>query len=160
DILITDQPGGGKTTSMSWDIRIFGDAIVSAGHLEIDIDPFRQNVVHYIPFAWGNELKAIFRLVPDISSMEMASVMQIYEKDTSDVSRYQPSSFVEAVEQYHVTGAVPLLCQFVQKSTYDTQTRIKALHVCESLAPDAALLNHVFQMYRSSSGADYALAEA
>ena len=103
---LTVKVGGYTTSTM---IHIFGDAITTAKHLGIDITPFRQQILNYIPFAHNQQLRMIFGLIHDTKPSEMTSVLAVYRERRSDLWRHQTISFVEAVQQYHVIEAVPLL---------------------------------------------------
>ena len=143
---------GGYTTSTA--IHIFGDAIITAKNLGIDVTPFRQQILNYIPFAYSEQLRMIFELIQDIKPMEMASVIAVYRERQSDLWRHQAISFVEAVKQYHVIEAVPLLKEFVKESACDKYARQSALTVLDSLAPDTSFLEEVFRLYENAAHDD------
>ena len=143
---------GGYTTSTA--IHIFGDAITTAKHLGIDITPFRQQILNYIPFAHNEQLRMIFGLIQHIEPMEMASVLTVYRERQSDLWRHQTISFVEAVEQYHVIEAIPFLKELVKEPACDKYARQTALTVLDSLAPDISFLREVFKLYENAANDD------
>ena len=153
-LTITSEHGGTKSYTTSGSIRIFGDALRTAERLGIDITPYRQNIINFIPFAFGDELKTIFKLVKEIRPLEMQSVIEVYRDRASDLWRHETSNFIEAVEQYHVVDAVPILKELVKESACDRYTRRKALTVVDSLSSDAAFLSEIFHLYRDSKTDD------
>jgi len=81
----------------------------------------------------------------------MVPVLEVYKQRRSDLWRHQPASVVEAVEQYHVSAATPLLRGFVKEQAFDRDTRQKALSVLESLTPDSSFLKEIFELYKLST---------
>lgn len=159
DLKITDDPAGARSITTSGGVHMFGDALLTARHLGIDVSPFRQHIINYIPFAWNEQLKAIFHFVPNITPDEIAPVIEVYKQRKSDLWRNQPISFIEAVEQYHITEALPVLKEFVKEQAHDQHTRVRALIVLETLAPDSAFLKEIFESYKDKSGSDKEVAE-
>lgn len=153
-LYITNQQTGTKTYTTSSSIRIFGEAIFAARRLEIDVTRFRQRILNFIPFADSEALRIIFELVKNIKPPEMAPVLKVYKERQSDLWRHNPSSFVEAVEQYHFVEAVPILKEFVKETAIDTYARQKALPILDSLAPDSVFIKEVFDQYKGSENSD------
>ena len=148
-LTITSQKNGAKSYTQSTAITIFRDAIVSARNLKIDVAHFRQRIINFIPFAFGDELKTIFDLLPDIKPAELDGVLKIYTERHSDLWRHQPSNLVEAVDKYHLVTATPVLREFVNDNDLDSYTRCRSLEVLDSLSPDPKFLRYVFETYRS-----------
>ncbi|MCP6719816.1 MAG: hypothetical protein KJI72_00615 [Patescibacteria group bacterium] len=154
DLTITAQHDGSKTYTTSSSVFVFGDALVTAKHLEIDITPFRQNILNFIPFAYNDELKTIFELVKDIKPGEMEGVLKVYKSRKSDLWQHMTSSFVEAVEQYHVVEAIPILKGFIKESALDRYTREQSLTVVGTLSSDPTFLKEIFNLYKESKNED------
>ena len=153
-VTITENSGATTTYRMSSALRMFGDALPLMEELKLDIAPHRQRILNFIPFAFSDELKAVFRLVRNIQPAELQPVVDMYKSRSSDLWRHQPSNLVEAVEQYHVVDAIPILRQFVGETAFDRYTRRKALTVSESLMPDSSFLVSVFERYQGSAVKD------
>lgn len=154
DLTITEQHESSRTYTTDRSVFIFADALITAKRLGIDVTPFRQNILGFIPFAYDQELKTIFDLVKDIKSGEMDAVLDVYKNKKSDLWRHQPSSFVEAVEQYHVTEAAPILKVLVKEGALDKYAREQALIVSNTLSPDSEFLKEVFDLYKGSENED------
>jgi hypothetical protein len=156
---ITSEQGGAKTYKTGTRAYMFGNALVAAQGFGIDLSPFRQNIINFIPFAWGDQLKTVFEIVPNIKPEEMVPVIGVYKQKHSDLWRHYPLSFVEAVAEYQIMDAVAVLKEFVKESAYDGYARIKALNVLEGLSPDAAFLQEIFDSYKDSATSDKNLAD-
>ncbi len=145
---ITDDHNGSRSYTTTTGIHMFGEALKAAKSLGINVSSFRQNILDFIPFAYHGELEAIFELVKDITQQEMDPVIQIYKDKKSDLWRHQPGSFVQAVEQYHVVEAVPVLKELVKEDKCDKYARQSAISVIDTLAPDIEFLKEIFQKYK------------
>ncbi len=150
ELTITKDSGGSKTWKTSTAVHIFGDALIAATHLDIEITPFRQKILSFIPFAYTDQLKAIFELVKAIEPNEIAPVIEVYKQHKSDLWRHQSISFIEAVEQYHVVEAAPILREIVRESGQEDYPRRSALEVAESLLSDSTFLQGIFSQYEKS----------
>ncbi len=151
DLTITKQHDGSKTFTTSTAIYIFGDAIVAAKRLGFDVSPYRQQVINLIPFAYNEQLRTIFELVKDIKPEEMTKVFEVYTSKSSDLWRHMPQSFVEAVKEYHIAAATPILKAFVTEPLIERYVREEALNVFASVALDAVFLKEVFEKYKDST---------
>jgi len=147
-----DQDGGGTKTYRSSQIAyMFGDALLSAQKIGgVDLTPFRKNIALYMPFAYNNQLSAIFEMIPDFTQEELAPVIQIYKDRETDLWRHQPESFINLVQKYHLSEALPILKSFVKESTFRSFLRCEALRVIDSLIPDKEFLEEVFELYIES----------
>lgn len=158
NVTITREEKNSRSFSYSANMPLFGDAILTAKLLGLDITPYRQKFIDFIPFAVDNDLKTIFELVRSIQPNEMASVLAIYKDRKSDLWRHQPQSFVDAVEHYHIVGAVGVLKEIVDEPAYDQYTRRRALIVIDSITSDAEYLRQLFVQYEQASDDDRELA--
>ena len=150
ELIITATGDGSHTYTTSGGIHTFGHALETARHLKIDITDFRQHIIDFIPFAYSDALSVIFELIKDVSPAEMAGVISVYQNHESDLWRHMPSSFVDAVERYHLSQAAPLLKQFVKEPAWEGYVRENSLKVGESLIPDPTFLKEIEKLYRGS----------
>ncbi len=150
-ITITSEKNGSHTFTVADTIHIFGDAIVTAEHIGMNITPFRQQILNFIPFTFGDNLTTIFNLVKNIRPEEMTPIIEVYRKRHSDLWRHNPHSFVKAVEQYHISEAIPVLKTLIFESKWEMQVRNAALPVIDSLAPDIDFLRQVVARYKDST---------
>ncbi len=152
DLTITDDRGGGATTyTVSSHIQIFRDALLVAKHLGIDTTPFRQSIINYIPFAYSEDLQAIFEMVKSVTLAEFAPVMGVYRDRRSDLWRHMPSNFIDAAELYHITDATPILKAFATEPGLLTYVRQRALGVVESFVADKEFLRTIANTYRGAA---------
>lgn len=150
-LTITAQQDGSKTYTTDQSVFIFGQAIRTAHRIGFDVAPYRQKIINYIPFAYHEELKAIFELVKNIKPDEMLPVLETYRARSSDLWRHNPDSFVRAVEQFHVTEAAPILREFILEPAWEMYIRQDALPVVDSIASDIAFLRQVFEKFKDSA---------
>jgi hypothetical protein len=149
--IIEEHEGGGSKTYTSSEVaHMFGDALIAAKHLGIDVSPYRSNIALHIPFAYDNELKITFELVKDFTYDELVPVIAIYKEKNTDLWRHQPESFIDLVQRYHLTEAVSVLKDFVKEASFRVHTRNEALQVADSLIPDPVFLQEVFDLYVNS----------
>ena len=162
DLTVTEDRGGGSVTyTVSSHIKVFSDALMVARHLGIDTTPFRQKIINYIPFAYNEDLQAIFGLVETVTPAEFAPVLSVYRERRSDLWRHNPGNLIEAVERYHISDAIPVLKSFVTEPAFGSYPRQRALLVVESFVPDKAYLKSIASKYqRGASQADRTVAEA
>lgn len=150
--IIEEHEGGGSKTYTSSEVaHMFGDALIAAKHLGIDVSPYRSNIALHIPFAYDNELKITFELVKDFTYDELVPVIAIYKEKNTDLWRHQPESFIDLVQRYHLTEAVSVLKDFVKEASFRVHTRNEALQVADSLIPDPIFLQEVFDLYVNSN---------
>jgi hypothetical protein len=116
-----------------------------------DVSEFRQRIINYIPFAYGDHLRAIFNLIPKITPLEMGPVFDVYRQRKSDLWRHMPSNLIDAIERYHMDDAVPVLREFVKESAFPAYVRERAMTVVESLAPDEQFLKETIASCQSST---------
>jgi hypothetical protein len=151
DVTIKDAGEHSKTITTNSLVHVFGDALVTAKSLGLDLTPYRARIISLIPFVSGDRLKTIFEIVRELKPGELSSVIEVYRSRHSDLWRYNPDSFVNAVEQYHVTDAVPVLRGFIFEDALEKYVRREALRVLDSIAPDAAFLTEVVEKYGEST---------
>ena len=148
DLKITERKGGGTSyTTDSW-INIFGDCILVASELNLDISRYRTKIINYIPFAYSEHLDVIFSLVKDVQTDEIKSLLAVYKRKKSDLWRFMPYNFIQASERYVIKDAVRVLKEFVAQNDFSIYERISALNISEFLNPDAGFLKKVFEQYK------------
>lgn len=149
--ILEEHTGGGSKTYTSSEVaHVFGDALISAKNLGIDITPYRSNIALHIPFAYDHELKETFELVKDFTPAELVPVMAIYKEKNTDLWRHQPESFIDLVQRYHLVEAASILKDFVKEQSFRIYTRNEALEVADSLIPDTLFLQEIFDQYINS----------
>ncbi|HXM92814.1 MAG TPA: hypothetical protein VOA64_00945 [Candidatus Dormibacteraeota bacterium] len=152
DLTATALHAGYVTSyNVSTNISLFGDALRVAELLVIDLAEFRQRIINFIPFAYAEHLRAIFKLIKNITPHELAPVVDIYKQHKSDLWRHMPSNLIDAIERYHVTEAAPVLRTFVKESVFPSQVRQSALTVAESFVADKQFLKEVVTAYENST---------
>jgi hypothetical protein len=151
NVTITREDGSSRSFSYSTNIPLFGSGMLTASLIGLDITLYRQQIIDFIPFASGDELKKIFELVSSIRSDEMNGVLAVYKERKSDLWRHQPHNFVDAVERFHIVEAVDVLKGMVAEPAYDRYTRERALMVSDSLAPDAEYCRQLFLRYEQAT---------
>jgi hypothetical protein len=151
EVTITREEGSSRSFSYSANIPLFGGAISTAKLLGLDITPYRQQIIDFIPFAFGDDLKTIFELVKSVQPEEMTSVLAVYKEHKSDLWRHQPLSFIDAVERFHIVEAASVLKGMVAEPKYDRHTRGRALAVIDSIASEIEYLRQLFLQYEHNT---------
>ena len=149
-----DGNGGTKEYTTNQLAHFFGDALIAARRLGLDVSEYRSNIALYIPFSHNEELDTIFDLVKKFTPDELARLIAIYKEHNTDLWRHQPDSFISAAQQYHVVEAVPALREFVQENGFRLYDRKEALQVVASLVPDPMFLKQIFDLYVNSESSD------
>lgn len=150
-LTITASNGNSTSYTTNAGVQIFADAVATARRVDFDLGPHRAQILSLIPFSSGNQLKMIFDVIRDIKPGELQHVIDVYKTRHSDLWRHNPRSFIQAIEQYHVIEAVPVLKAFLLEPAWDTYARREALSVVDSIAPDPEFLHQVFAHYISDS---------
>jgi hypothetical protein len=160
-LTITKRESGGGTsyTTHAW-IPIFGDCIVVAQELGINISKFRQRIINYIPFAYSDHLQAIFSLVKNPKSQELNSLLEIYsEERKDDLPRFMPYSFIDACKNYEINDAIPILKRFVEQTDFPIYERRSALEAIVNIRPEKEYLKRIFKQYKNQNNEIFQLAE-
>lgn len=151
ELTFTQQQADARSFTTSSHIFLFKDAIQTAHDIGFDLTPYRQQLIDFIPFAYADDLKIIFSVARDVSAHELDSVLEVYRNKGSDLWRYNPRSFINAVEKYHVLDAVPTLRLLILDSAWDLTAQCEALPIVDSLMPDANFLRKVFDQSSEQS---------
>lgn len=159
DLKIISRGDGSTSYEIHPWIGIFGDCIKVARELGLDVTGYRKKIIRYIPFAYDEELDAIFSLVLDIQPDEIEALLSLYKKRTSDVWRFKPDTLVRASKRYVIKEAGPLLREFIAVSEFSIYERADALKTSEFLHPDNGFLKKVFEQYRNENNEQRKLAE-
>ncbi len=146
-VKITKEGDGGKTYETHFWIHIFGDCLLVAQKLKIDVSKYRSKIISYIPFAYHEHLKAIFVLVKDIKPAESKCLLKVYTNRNSDLWRHTPGNLIEVSQQYVIIEAVPILREFVHREEFPIYERISTLEASEGIIPDKHFLRSVFKRY-------------
>jgi hypothetical protein len=146
---------GAKRHTHSSVVPLYGDALYAAKQFDIDIQPYRKNILRYIPFVvYTEELKLLFDLIPKVEADELSPILEIYTKRTTDLWKYQPGSFIETAKEYNLVEAASVLRGFVKEQSFRLYDRKEALAVSESLDPNSDFLGEVFSAYIDSKDND------
>lgn len=161
-LIIEERSKSGMSYTVNSFIEIFGDCILIANDLNINIDKYRQKIINYIPFAFSEHLRAIFSLVPDLYDYEVKKLSNVYsEKRDDHLGQYRPYNFIEACKTYNLTEtACNILKKFVVEENFCVYDRISALELVASHCSDKEYLKHIFNQYSSNIELDsYKIAE-
>ena len=156
---IVSRGGGGTSYEIHPWISTFGDCIKVARDLSLDVRKYRKKIIRYIPYAYDEELDAIFSLVPEIQPHEVKALLSVYKKKESDTWRFMPDALIRASQRYLIKEVTPILREFIDLSEFSIYERIQALTTSEFPNPDAAFLENVFEKYKRVKGEELKLAE-
>lgn len=145
---INKRENGSTSYTTDTFISVFGDCIQIANEMGIDISKYRSKIIHYIPFAYHEHLKAIFSLINNPSESEINGLLTVYtRKRKDDLAIFMPDSFIEACVKYNISNAVPLLKNYVGQKDFPDRDRVKALAAIVKLESDKHYLNEIFKRY-------------
>ena len=127
---IKKREGSSIQFDRNWDYRFFGDCILIANELNIDISKYRGKIISYIRYAHdplynrqSGQLEAIFSLLQKFNNDEIGLLLKIYGgKRKDDLAHFYPKNFVDAIDKYKIVEAIPILKGFVNKG-YDLHIR-------------------------------------
>lgn len=154
ELKIKEENKGAKVFTTSSIIHQFGYAIEAAQLLGMDLIPYKQKILNYIPFAYDRHLGLILDIFKNVTPQEIKPILDIYKNRKTDLWRHQIPSFVEAVEQYHITEALPILREFVKEPTCERYAREKSLIVSNSLINDSSFLKEIVKLYKETKNVD------
>ena len=160
-LIITKKNAGGSMsyTTHAW-ISIFGKCLIIATDFGMNVSKYRKKIIGYIPFAYHDHLKAIFSLVSNLKKDEISYLLKIYNGSRKDdLTRFMPSSFIEACENYNVMAAPPILKKFVEQNKYSIYERRTALKVIVGINAEKRYLEKIFKKYKNQSNEMFQLAE-
>lgn len=149
-----------NTTNFTWHAwnPIFADCIKLASLLKVDVSKYRQKIINFIPFAYYEDRKAIFKLIKGVKAKELKYVLSIYKSD-SDLKLFQPESFIKFVKEYKLKEATPFIEEFIKEEALSVYNRIEALRLIESLKPNKSFLEKIFKEYKVSEDESFQLSE-
>lgn len=142
-----------QITSHPWAF-FFGEVLIAAKNLNIDLRPYRSKIINFIPFSDHKYLDLIFTTFPDISHSDLGFVMSVYKDVNSHLRGYHLTNIIELSKRYHLVSVVPLLREFVTEATLDVFTRKNALETAEVLLPDLGFLSAMFSVFEAGSSSD------
>lgn len=153
-LTITKRESGSRSYTTHGFIHIFGDCLRVAESLKIDISKYRQRIINYIPFAYGEHRRAIFSLISNLTDKETNNLLRLYiKKRDDDLQRFMPESFIYASEQYRIVEAIPILKRFVDEPEFLLQDRASALGAIAAIQPDEKYLKYIFKKYKNKKDA-------
>lgn len=137
-------------------INPYGECILCADLLGIEIGDFKQNIINYIPFSYENHLKSIFNLIKSITPNEFDPIMNVYDNKKDDLWRFMTDNFFRVVEKYNIKAALPIVKKFIFFENHHLKQRSfdyrsQALILCESLEPNIKLLKSVFFKFKNDT---------
>lgn len=149
-LTITIKNGSSTSyTTHAW-ISFFGDCIKVAAKLNMDVNKFKSQIFSYIPFAYHDDLEAIFKIIKKIEAKDINRLLAVYKEKKSDLWQFMPDSFVKACSKYNIVVAAPILQEFIENNQFPKHDRIRALEVKEQLCPDKVYLSKIFNNYINS----------
>ena len=106
-LTINQRDSGGSTTYTTnvW-ISIFGTCILLAKELKIDISPYRQKILNYIPFSHGDEYEVISALISDPTDEELNNVLKLYENRNDNLIIFMPNNIINFCMKYCIKRSI------------------------------------------------------
>lgn len=159
---ITDEKNGSTSYRTNRNIQFYGEAIICAKLLSLNVNDYRQNIINYIPFAFQNHFEAIFSLVDGVSLQEVAPLLEIYSKKTDDLWRFMPDNFLRIVEQLNLSEAQTILEEFVETKdlrTGDQFYRVKALKLADSFKNEKEYIRKIIHKYENNDSEKWIASE-
>lgn len=152
-ILTINKRENGSTsyTTHEW-IFIFGTCILAAKELGIDISPYRQKILNYIPFAYNNHCEAIFDQISNPTEKELKNVLKLHKGRSDDLTIFMPSSTIDFCKKYGIKHAIPILKYFVNSDQISLCERQSALKAIAKLAEnEKEYFQIIFNEYKAKT---------
>lgn len=149
-VKINHETKNSKNISMSGEIPLFKEAILTARYLKLDFSPFRQNLINFIPYLDSSkDLENIFEIIGNIVPEETKQVLSIYIHRDSDTWQYHPDNLITLIERYYFIDAVPILKELIREQRCGMYFRERALKIIDSLSADPSFLKDIFASYKN-----------
>jgi len=120
--------GGSITYTIDTWIKIFGTCILVAKVLELDISPYRQKILNYIPFSYYDHYKTISVLIPNPTEEELSNVLKLYQDRNDDLTIFMPRNIIDLCGKYKIKRSIPILKFFVESDQISVFDRKDALN--------------------------------
>ncbi len=121
-------------------------AIQLVQKLNIDITPYRQNILNYIPYH-NIDTKQIFELIPDPTSEEIENLIQVYKSNREDNLLDDVHPLIQICKRYEVRSATDILKRIVKDEKSPTYMVLDSLDILMSWHKDKKYLNEIFAYY-------------
>lgn len=161
ELHIDKRDGGSTSYTTDRYISVFGDCIVLASELGMDVSKYRDKIINYIPFAYSNHQQAIFKLINNITPAEVAGLISIYtENRKDDLAVFMPDSLIEASQRYGIVETVPVLKRFIEEKQFDMHIKLRTMEAISQLLPDKDYFKALFDSFSIDPGKEtYKIAE-
>jgi len=149
-LTINQRDSGGSTTYTTnmW-ISIFGTCILLAKELKIDISPYRQKILNYIPFSHGDEYEVISALISDPTDEELDNVLKLYQDRNDDLIIFMPCNIIDLCRKYNIRRSIRILKYFVESDQISLFDRKDALNSIAQINEEAKdYFQTIFNEYR------------
>ena len=147
---IKKESGSTRTYVANEGVRLFGEALLVTKYIDCNINPYRQKIIDYIPFANHDQLQTIFELIRDIKPNELSGVLNVYKSKHTDLWRFNPQSLIVTVKQFNLVEAVPVLNQLVEEKLIFGHVREEAIYTSSSLESNPDFLRKIFAQFNKS----------
>jgi len=133
------------TTNIS---RLFGDSILAAKLLNVNVEDYREKILSYIPHSYSDHLDAIASLVPNPTNEEFRSILDTYENRDDDLVYFMPYNTIKFCEEYKITESISLLREFVNSERISIHDRERALKAISILSNNEQIyFQNIFKKY-------------
>ncbi|GAI95096.1 unnamed protein product, partial [marine sediment metagenome] len=159
-LTINQRNSSGSTTYTTdvW-VNIFGTCILVAKELELDISPYRQKILNYIPFSYYDHYKAISVLISNPTDEELNNVLKLYQDRNDDLIIFMPHNIIDLCRKYNVTRSIPILEFFVESDQIFLPYRKDALNSIAQINEGTKVyFQNIFSEYKIAGGKHQELA--
>ena len=160
-LTINQRYSGGSTTytTDTW-IKIFGTCILVAKVLELDISPYRQKILNYIPFSYYDHYKTISVLIPNPTDKELNNVLKLYQDRNDDLIIFMPRNIIDLCGKYKIKRSIPILEFFVESDQISFFDRKDALNSIAQIDEGAKIyFQNIFSKYKVAGDKQQELAD-
>lgn len=152
---IDHKEGNSRTYTTSIAANLFSDClkiIVEYNHrLNINLQDYHNQFVGYIPFAYRDDLDIIFKLLPDLTTNDMANLLKVYMgKRKDDLGYFVPENLAIVCKQYEIP-AVNGLRKIIEDDQVPIYARQESLKTLIELLPNRQLLVDLFLKFSANT---------
>lgn len=132
-------------------IWAYTDVVQFAAKTGQDISSYRHKFIALLAFTFNDDTEACLNLLGILSAEESAILINTFKDLSADRARFQPSNFIQAAKRFRLVEAVEIIDAIADQDEFDIYVRREALELSESLRPNKARLQQLFEKHEDGS---------
>ncbi len=121
----------GRVSSTGF-LQFYADILIAANDLGINLTPYRENIIHFIPFAYMGDQELIIKILGKVKDEELKSLNEILLDEKNGIRYSHPSSYIYITSELKDNGSqiqspAQVLMSYAEDKKIDIYERISAL---------------------------------